>query len=858
MNKVFKKVFNAARGMMMVVNETTSSVQTGKKAAVTLAAVVSTLVAGSAVAGVNEYVGMGSSSASGGAVRGNASSDLIYEGTLFKQNTAFLGGAIYAEGKLTIEDSSFIENSATWSGAIDAYGDTLIVGSTFTGNSAVKHAGAVYNNSGAMLSIADGTAFNGNKAEFGGAISNDSTANIIATTNNAISFEGNEATDSGGAIFNSGKGQLALENVKFSDNTVGDAGGAIYSNGDITAQGGEFVGNSAVGAGGAIFSAGTLAVTQTAFIKNTTEDYGGAVATLNGLVAEGVKFKSNSAYSGGAIGDFANSIGTIEVKADSVFYQNAAIDEGGAILVHNKLSVTDTKFVENSVVGDGGAIAIGANGLVTIKTSNFIGNQAKERGGAVMTRHGDESSNNTKAKLIISGSSFEKNSAAKEGGALHNSLKDTIVQLSVFNANAAGQDGGAIYSHKYAGKDTGTRASMTVEDSVFTNNTAGSKGGAIYNTATLTFKGTNTFSGNTAGGKANDIYNTGTIKFADGAVLSLAGGINGEGGVIEGVGSLVITDAAATIQGQTVADTITASATGYVNDQLGGNVAALKANLGGIAVTGMQEGAVMGAVSMAADGSIVTKINQKTEALADKVTLAPQVMTRIMMNDLRKRMGDIRAGEGTNGVWARYNGGEMGGSGVSADFHMIQVGIDTVPTANAPRLGVAFSYAQTDADDAYGTTEMDSYSLAVYGTKMYDNGLFVDVIGRIATMDTDMVNAGMQAKMDNMALSLSGELGWRFDVMKSVFVEPSAEITYTYTDADTFTMGRGTYELEATDSVVGRIGVAAGLTCPNNKGEVYVRAAAVHEFMGDTTMNSRIGKVSAAPIVTDGKDTWFE
>ena len=28
--------------------------------------------------------------------------------------------------------------------------------------------------------------------------------------------------------------------------------------------------------------------------------------------------------------------------------------------------------------------------------------------------------------------------------------------------------------------------------------------------------------------------------------------------------------------------------------------------------------------------------------------------------------------------------------------------------------------------------------------------------------------------------------------------------------------------------------------------------------MGDTTMNSRIGKVSAAPIVTDGKDTWFE
>ena len=39
MNKIFKIVFNAARGKMMVVNEATSSVQTGKKAAVTVAVV---------------------------------------------------------------------------------------------------------------------------------------------------------------------------------------------------------------------------------------------------------------------------------------------------------------------------------------------------------------------------------------------------------------------------------------------------------------------------------------------------------------------------------------------------------------------------------------------------------------------------------------------------------------------------------------------------------------------------------------------------------------------------------------------------------------------------------------------------
>ena len=314
------------------------------------------------------------------------------------------------------------------------------------------------------------------------------------------------------------------------------------------------------------------------------------------------------------------------------------------------------------------------------------------------------------------------------------------------------------------------------------------------------------------------------------------------------------------------------SADGAFNDANGGDVGALAekitigaapANVKGATTLKLDEGSVMGAVTATLEGGEVTgttvAVNKKTKALAEKVTLAPQMITRIMMNDLRKRMGDIRAGEGTHGTWARYNGGEMSGQGIDNDFHMVQVGIDTIPEVGAPRVGVAFSYAQSEAEDGYGTTDMDSYSLAVYGTKMYDNGMFVDVIGRMATMDTDMINAGYKAKMDNVALSLSGEFGWRFDVTDSFFIEPSVEATYTYTDADKFTMGNGTYELEATNSLVGRAGFAAGFKCPANKGDVYVRAAVVHEFMGDTTMNSwtATGR-QAAPVEADGEDTYFE
>ena len=312
---------------------------------------------------------------------------------------------------------------------------------------------------------------------------------------------------------------------------------------------------------------------------------------------------------------------------------------------------------------------------------------------------------------------------------------------------------------------------------------------------------------------------------------------------------------------------------GTFNDATGGDIAALSEHITvgekpadetvKNADLSLDEGAVMGAVTarLNENGEIVDKkvaVNDKTDSLTNKVVHIPQIINRIMMNDVRKRMGDIRSAEGTHGAWVRYNGGEMSGRGIDNDFNMIQVGFDTMPGADAPRFGVAFSYANSEADDGYGTADMDAYSLAAYATKFYDNGMFVDVIGRLAKIDTDLDNVGMTGKMDNLAVSLSGEFGWRFDVTKSLYVEPAVEATYTYMDSDEFTLGQGEYELESTDSFIGRAGIAAGFKCPANKGDVYVRAAVAHEFLGDATMNSSINGHRAAAVELDGKDTWIE
>ena len=274
--------------------------------------------------------------------------------------------------------------------------------------------------------------------------------------------------------------------------------------------------------------------------------------------------------------------------------------------------------------------------------------------------------------------------------------------------------------------------------------------------------------------------------------------------------------------------------------------------------TNVAEGMYTPAFGVDSKGNTHTaSVNTLMESSLELASAAPLALNRILMNDVRKRLGDIRSAEGSSGAWARYDGGRLSGSnGLENDFHTIQVGVDTQPTADPVRFGVALSYTTSDSDYARGSADMDAYSLAGYGLWLGDNGQFVDVVARLASAKTDMtVDGNKKGSMDNVALSLSGEFGWRFDVANNFFVEPQVEATYTYVDADQLTLSDGSnYEYDAVDSFLGRAGVAFGMKCPNNKGNVYARVSAVHEFLGDKAVTG--GNGTAYKL--DGKDTWVE
>ena len=272
----------------------------------------------------------------------------------------------------------------------------------------------------------------------------------------------------------------------------------------------------------------------------------------------------------------------------------------------------------------------------------------------------------------------------------------------------------------------------------------------------------------------------------------------------------------------------------------------------------VDEGMYNGAFSVTNNGSTINHSpNSVMQSTLELATVTPLALNRILTNDVHKRMGDIRSMNGTSGAWARYDGGSLSSqSGLDNDFHTIQVGIDTVPTPDAPRFGVAFSYTKSDADYQRGSADMDVYSLAAYGLWMNDNGQFVDVVARLGSAKTDMtVDGDKRGSMDNIVTALSGEFGWRFDLAKSVYIEPQVELAYTHVDADDLSLSNGsTYRFDNANSLMGRAGFALGLQCPENGNTAYLRMSAVHEFLGDNAVTGGNGTV----YEVDGKDTWVE
>ncbi|MDR1731490.1 MAG: Ig-like domain-containing protein [Synergistaceae bacterium] len=475
------------------------------------------------------------SNGSGGAI--NASSVTASSGVTFADNTASVNGGAIKAGSVTLSTGTFTTNKATGGngGAIDASSVTATGSVTFTGNEAgtTSGAGGAINSTG-PVSLAAGS-FQDNKASggAGGAINAGSTVTITGAASfvsnlagagsggaiNAPSatvtlaggtFTTNRATGAasdGGAI--NGKIVNLTAAGTFSQNTAGQNGGAITANDSASLSGSAFSSNTAGQNGGAVYVAGTVTLANGAsFVDNKAQlGDGGGIWTGAGIElpqGAGVTFTGNSADGTTAAGGDGGAVysGKKIRFYGAVFKNNRALaGSGGATK-----SGEDSTFVDcifggtaptdiNTAELSGGAVA--SDGGVIADNCNFIGNTAKEFGGAVYFQSG---TNNRFDK-----SYFEKNQAGKDGGAVHMGANNTSVAFrrSLFTGNSSldgtssGGGGGAVFVLGPATFDSCTFTLNTATAAA--NSTVDIKGGAVYAVGNVTFAFTNcTFTRNEA------------------------------------------------------------------------------------------------------------------------------------------------------------------------------------------------------------------------------------------------------------------------------------------------------------------------------------------------------------------------
>ena len=251
------------------------------------------------------------------------------------------------------------------------------------------------------------------------------------------------------------------------------------------------------------------------------------------------------------------------------------------------------------------------------------------------------------------------------------------------------------------------------------------------------------------------------------------------------------------------------------------------------------EGDIRGAVTQVVDDT--GEVTSTTEASNTKlesfkgVNAASLVQWRNQVNHLTKRLGDVRLQQGDAGAWARVYGGEY----KWGDANHVDMTSTTVQAGGDARVGDwivggAFSYSDSSFDLENGDGDGDLYTIALYGSRMFEKGSYIDFVARYGYIKNDFKAGNMDVSFDSNAFGLSVETGHTFKFMERAYVEPQIEVSYGYAQGDDAMASNGVLlEQDDYQNLITRIGLRTGFDFPENAGTIYAHVSYSYDFLGD-------------------------
>ena len=243
----------------------------------------------------------------------------------------------------------------------------------------------------------------------------------------------------------------------------------------------------------------------------------------------------------------------------------------------------------------------------------------------------------------------------------------------------------------------------------------------------------------------------------------------------------------------------------------------------------------------------------------------------VYMDTLNKRQGEARfVGDTDHGVWVRLRHDNIGKEDSFRSHNtMVEVGIDQrdVHDYGEFHTGVALDYMNGSLDyhTVDGDGDIERYGVWFYTTYLGNDGQYADLVLKYGHLKNDFgFNTKSQGEhvtgaYTNETASLSAEYGWKFSNSHNYYIEPQAQLQYTYVTGADYTTSQGTkVDLDSIHSLIGRVGIRAGKDFLDWEHPVslYARADALHEFLGDQDIYA-YDDTGIMDITYENDDTWY-
>ena len=240
----------------------------------------------------------------------------------------------------------------------------------------------------------------------------------------------------------------------------------------------------------------------------------------------------------------------------------------------------------------------------------------------------------------------------------------------------------------------------------------------------------------------------------------------------------------------------------------------------------------------------------------------------VTTDTLNKRLGEARYSNEGDGMWARVRHDRFGKTNrYEGKNTMTELGYDwkRCDTSYGKHMqGAAVNYTTGSADykGVTGESSTKRYGLSFYDTQLRETGHYLDTVakfGRVSnkfTLEQEDEN-NVNADYHNNYYALSFEYGRKNPLENNWYVEPQAQLQYTYLASTDYRTSQSTdVQLSGTDSLIGRVGFRIGREL-DDKTAFYVDANAYHEFLGnqDILASDRTGIMNAT---THNDGIWYE